>query len=111
MDEAPLPPIGGKLRFLWCIGNQPAGAEILFGSVPDEVEQGERMRLLKLREVRDKTGLGTTSIYRRMAEGSFPRPVTQSRDLTGKPRTVAWVESEIDDWIENLVEESRAKPV
>ncbi|TAG02382.1 MAG: AlpA family phage regulatory protein [Betaproteobacteria bacterium] len=41
-------------------------------------------------------------MYEEMAEGTFPRPVK-----TGK-RGVAWVESEIDDWIERRIAERDA---
>jgi predicted DNA-binding transcriptional regulator AlpA len=38
--------------------------------VPDEP-----FRFLQLREVKSRVGLGTTSIYKAMAAGKFPRPV------------------------------------
>ena len=31
-------------------------------------------RLLRRQEVELRTGLGTSTIYRRMAQGTFPRP-------------------------------------
>ncbi len=40
------------------------------------------------------TGLGRSSIYNFMVEGSFPKSVP----LGG--RAVAWVESEINEWME-----------
>jgi len=52
------------------------------------------MRLLRLRQVADKTGLDSTAIYRRMQAGEFPRQVQIG------PNTVAWLEHEIDDWIQ-----------
>jgi prophage regulatory protein len=53
-------------------------------------------RLLRLRDVKQKTGLGTSTIYRRIADGTFPAP----RSLG--PNTVRWLESEIDAWIRAL---------
>jgi prophage regulatory protein len=53
-------------------------------------------RLLRLRDVKQKTGLGTSTIYRRMADGTFPIP----RKLG--PNTVRWLQSEIDAWIRSL---------
>ena len=53
-------------------------------------------RLLRLRDVKQKTGLGTSTIYRRIADGIFPVP----RSLG--PNTVRWLQSEIDTWIEAL---------
>jgi prophage regulatory protein len=57
-------------------------------------------RLLRMPEVRARTGMGATTIYRRMNEGTFPRPV----DIGG--RRVAWRESEVDEWIFAKIEAS-----
>jgi len=53
-------------------------------------------RLLRLRDVKQKTGLGSSTIYRRIADGTFPAP----RSLG--PNTVRWLQSEIDAWIKSL---------
>ncbi|CAA0097839.1 Uncharacterised protein [BD1-7 clade bacterium] len=57
------------------------------------------MRLMRLKEVIDCTGLGRSSIYKYISEDQFPKPVP----LGG--RAVAWVESEINDWIIAKIEE------
>lgn len=44
--------------------------------------------------VRRRTGLGRSTIYRMMANGSFPSAV----QLT--PRAVGWPKSDIDAWLE-----------
>ncbi|GLO60099.1 DNA-binding protein [Vibrio sp. MACH09] len=51
------------------------------------------MRFLRLKEVIALTGLGRSSIYKFMEENTFPKTVS----LGG--RAVAWVESEIEDWM------------
>lgn len=51
------------------------------------------MRLIRLKEVIDSTGLGRSTIYKYIAEGLFPKPVSLG------DRAVAWLESEIQDWI------------
>lgn len=51
------------------------------------------MRIIRLKEVIDCTGLGRSTIYKYIAEGTFPKPVSLG------DRSVAWVESEIHDWI------------
>jgi prophage regulatory protein len=53
-------------------------------------------RLLRLRDVKQRTGLGTSTIYRRIADGSFPAPRSLGRN------TVRWLQSEIDAWIKSL---------
>ena len=50
-------------------------------------------RFLRLREVKDRTTLSTSEIYRRMERGDFPRQVRLG------PQRVAWPESQIDSWI------------
>ena len=66
-------------------------------------------RLIRLSEVLSRTGFGRTSIYRKMEDGSFPRSVK----LEGPPidpnvfdsRAVAWIEGEVEQWIESRIEE------
>ena len=53
-------------------------------------------RLLRLKEVMTKTGLGSSTIYRRMADGSFPAAVK----IGGV--TTRWRETVIDAWIDGL---------
>ncbi len=52
-----------------------------------------RDRLLRLADVRFMTGLGKSSIYAAIAEGTFPAAVNVT------DYAVAWRESEIDAWI------------
>ena len=51
-------------------------------------------RLIRLPEVKRKTGLSRTTIWREVRAGRFPPPVEMS------PGTRAWVDDEIDDAIE-----------
>lgn len=54
-----------------------------------------KMRFLRLKDVMSLTGLGRSTIYKFMAdEIDFPKTVP----LGG--RAVAWVESEIEEWME-----------
>ena len=52
--------------------------------------------ILRMSEVVAVTGLSRSTIYRRMAEGQFPRSVK-----LGKGR-VGWRESEVQEWLESL---------
>ena len=54
--------------------------------------------LIRLPEVRARTGLGKSTIYALIATGNFPAP----RQIG--PRAVGWLASEVDDWV-------RARPV
>jgi len=59
----------------------------------------ERERLIALPEVKQRTSLGKTTIYERIAAGTFPRPVKLGE------RRVAWLESEVEAWIRERIEE------
>lgn len=58
---------------------------------------------LRLPEVKRRVALSRSTIYERMRDGRFPHPV----DLSGNGRAKAWVESEINEWIEKRIAESR----
>lgn len=49
-------------------------------------------RYLRRREVEAETGLSRATIYRKMADGSFPRPRRVGR------QAVRWPESDINAW-------------
>ncbi|EAR7757605.1 helix-turn-helix transcriptional regulator [Citrobacter freundii] len=60
-------------------------------------------RLIRLPEVLERTGYGKAWIYRLINEGKFPAPVKIG------VRAIAFIESEIDDWIQSVIETSRIK--
>ncbi len=57
--------------------------------------------LIRLPEVLKRTGFGKAWIYRLISEGRFPAPVKIG------VRAVAFVESEVDEWIQSVIETSR----
>lgn len=57
--------------------------------------------ILRLPTVKARTGLSRSTIYLRISEDRFPKPVS----LGG--RAVGWIESEIQDWINQQIESSR----
>ncbi|MDB5711911.1 MAG: AlpA family transcriptional regulator [Sphingomonas bacterium] len=52
-----------------------------------------RDRLLRIKLVIARTGLSVATIYRREADGTFPK-----KERIG-PRSVGWYESDIDDFV------------
>ncbi|HBS5820972.1 TPA: AlpA family transcriptional regulator [Klebsiella variicola] len=50
-------------------------------------------QLLRLKQVEVKTGLKRSQIYLYMNNGTFPHSIKIG------PSSVAWLESEIDEWI------------
>jgi prophage regulatory protein len=60
-----------------------------FSAPPDR----RRDNLVRLAEVRARTGLSRTTIYRRMNAGTFPQAQPISAGL------IAWYQSDIDAWV------------
>jgi prophage regulatory protein len=59
-------------------------------------------RILRLREVRERTGLATSSLYSLISQGRFPRPVQLSE------RSVGWPENEVEDFVTARITERDA---
>lgn len=58
-------------------------------------------RLIRVPEVLRRVGFSRTTMYELIKEGRFPDKV-----IIGE-RSVAFVESDIDSWIENTISDSR----
>ena len=56
------------------------------------------MRIMRLKEVMNTTGLGRSSIYKLMSEGRFPRSVSLHARASG------WVDEEIEAWVTERIE-------
>lgn len=59
-------------------------------------------RFIKLAEVKALTTLSTSEIYRRIAAGTFPAQVTLG------PKSVVWIESEVNAWCDELAAKREA---
>ena len=59
-------------------------------------------KFIRLPEVISRTGYKRTSIYEKIAEGTFPAPIKLG------PRAVAWVSEEIEEWMDARVAERDA---
>ena len=62
----------------------------------------ENVRLIRRKEVQAKTGLGASSIYAMMQQGTFPKAIHISE------RRVAWIESDVDKWINERIASHKA---
>lgn len=51
------------------------------------------LKILRQKEVTEKTGLSKTSIYDLISRGEFPAPVKLSKRSSG------WFEHETDEWL------------
>lgn len=61
-------------------------------------------QILRIHDVKARTGLSRSTIYSRIAEQRFPQSVP-----LGSAHVVGWLEGEIDLWIEERVRESRSQ--
>ena len=58
----------------------------------------EKLSILRRKQVEKRTGLSRSTIYLRIQEGTFPRPVSLG------PRAVGWLENEIEAWLTSCLE-------
>ena len=56
------------------------------------------LSVLRRKQVQAKTGLSRSTIYARIAAGTFPRPI----DLGGG-RAVGWIEGEVEAWLRTRI--------
>lgn len=57
-------------------------------------------RILKLKEVMQITSLGSSTIYRHMQAGTFPKQIHMGRQRVG------WLKSDIDAWFAGFREDT-----
>lgn len=62
-------------------------------------------KILKIGDVEDRTGKKKSSIYADIKAGTFPAPIS----LGGRSR--GWVDTDIDEWLENRIALSRQQAV
>ena len=74
-----------------------------------DIKHTPQKRFIRSPEVMNRTGYGRTSIYRKMEDGSFPRSVKLGGPLEDPEvfdsRAIAWIEYEVDQWMESRIEE------
>jgi prophage regulatory protein len=61
--------------------------------------------LLRLETVRERTGLSRSTLYALVARGEFPRQVNLGA------RSVGWIQSEVEGWIQERIRAARRIPV
>lgn len=55
-------------------------------------------RLIRIKDVMDRTGLARSTVYKYINLGQFPQPIKLGT------RAVAWVEREVEAWICESIE-------
>ena len=69
-------------------------------SLPESRVKGSNMphTILRLPAVQAAIGLSRSTIYLRIAEGTFPKPVSLGA------RAVGWLQSDIEEWLRQRIE-------
>ncbi len=57
--------------------------------------------ILRLPRVKNKTGLGRSTLYNHIKAGLFPKPIKLGLSAVG------WLENEIEEWISSQVKNTR----
>ena len=94
-DEACVDPISSRSNRLRDSSPRERRGREMTRTIVQEMEAP--IRIVRLPHVLARTGLSRSTIYVRLAEGSFPRPVQLGA------RAVGWIEEEVDEWIRQQV--------
>jgi prophage regulatory protein len=62
-------------------------------------------RILRRPSVQSRTGLSRSSIYLNISKGTFPKPINLGA------RSVGWLESDIDNWIDARIQASASSVI
>lgn len=60
-----------------------------------------RLTILRRKQVEERTGLSRSTIYLRIAQGTFPKAIQLGA------RAVGWIDAEVEEWLSRRVEQSR----
>lgn len=60
-------------------------------------------KILRLPVVQNRTGKSRSSIYLDILNGRFPKSIRLGK------RSIGWLESEIDEWIQQRIKDSRGR--
>lgn len=61
------------------------------------------LRILRRKQVEQRTGLSRSTLYLKISRNEFPRPVALGL------RAVGWVESSVDAWIQQRIDAGRGR--
>lgn len=59
-------------------------------------------KIMRLPEVKSRTGLSRSSIYLRISKGEFPSSISLG------DRAVGWLEADIEQWLDECIAASKA---
>ena len=68
----------------------------------ESIRERDGARILRFKQVAALVGLGKSSIYRKVQDGTFPKPIK-----LGSARASGWISTEVYDWIDDQIRRSR----
>ncbi len=98
-DQAQLEPDSTESDRLWDSSSRERRGRPMTRATGQQADASTR--IVRLPSVEARTGLSRSTIYARVAEGSFPAPVQLGA------RAVGWIEAEVDAWIDQQIAASR----
>lgn len=75
--------------------------EFIFERCLMKTQSKVNLKIMRRPTVETITGLSRSSIYEKMDNGTFPKPIRLSE------RSVGWLEHEIQEWLKNRVSVTR----
>lgn len=81
--------------------------DVVFTGSHGELSRAISIRMLKLQQVIDKTGLSRSTIYSLLDSKSVSYDPSFPTQVNIGTKSVAWVEAEIDEWLYACIESSR----
>ena len=98
--DARAPPHCQRRRRSKAAAGRTRGSGAMAGR-PGEKRTDEPVRFIRASEIATRLGVARTTIYGWVKAGRFPPPVHLG------PRTVGWIRSEFDAWVQNRLAEER----
>jgi prophage regulatory protein len=83
---------------------QPSPGAALWSFLNHQQPPGLTMQILKISDVKARTGLSESSIYRQLDAGSFPQPIRLTAGPKGRR---GWLEADINNWLTQKSQEAQ----
>jgi len=61
----------------------------------------KQLKIYRKKELCKLLGISSATLYRRIKEGAFPKPIKVSENIVG------WLAADLEAWFDNLVESQR----
>jgi prophage regulatory protein len=63
----------------------------------------EQLKIYRKKELCELFGISSTTLYRRVRAGAFPKPIQVSENVVG------WLSADVEKWFNDLVKNQRSE--